>query len=155
MCFDRLATGHERKARRSQKKSGKKSPTWKASTRRRRAASAGAKRSCACQAVRQLRVPLWIHVTAMRIPSSPGEGRWQGRVAMRGLIQCEASQWALRGRSPAPSNLLALFWRGANTGGTASRPRADDSERVVSTGRGGTGRLGAPSERRRRVAGGK
>lgn len=60
-----------------------------------------------------------------------------------------------RGRSPAPSNLLALFWRGANTGGTASRPRVDDSERVVLTGRGGTGRLGAPSERRRRVAGGK
>lgn len=30
---------------------------------------------------------------------------------------------AHRGKSPAPHNLLALFWRGANTGGTASRPR--------------------------------
>lgn len=28
---------------------------------------------------------------AYPLPSSPGKGRWQGRVAMRGLIQCEAS----------------------------------------------------------------
>jgi hypothetical protein len=56
----------------------------------------------------------------MYAPSNLGEGRRGG-----GLIQWiqREALWAHRGRSPALHNLLALFWRGTNTGGTASRPR--------------------------------
>lgn len=67
---------------------------------------------------------VWVHVCRGAHPATWARdalvGSWAATMRVDSADAVQA-RWAHRGRRPAPRNLLALFWREANTGGTATR----------------------------------